>query len=53
MPEQEVFEALKYHIEVDEDGTCRYYNTAGQLHRTAGPAVKWADGTSSGISMAV
>ena len=45
MPEQEVFEALKYRIEDDEDGTRRYYNTAGQLHRTDGPAIEWADGT--------
>ena len=44
MSEQEVFDVLKYRIEVDEDGTRRYYNTAGQLHRTDGPAIEWADG---------
>ena len=45
MSEQEVFEALKYRIEVDEVGTRRYYNTAGQLHRTDGPAIEDAGGT--------
>ena len=44
MSEQEVFDALTYRIEVDEDGTRRYHNTAGQLHRDGGPAVKWANG---------
>ena len=45
MSEQEVFNRLKYRIEVDEDGTRRYYNTAGQRHRTDGPAVERADGS--------
>ena len=45
MSEQEVFDALKYRIEVNEYGTRRYYNNAGQLHRTSGPAIEWADGT--------
>ena len=44
MSEQEVFNALKYRIEVDEDGARRYYNTNGELHRTDGPAVEWASG---------
>ena len=44
MSEQEVFDQLKYRIEVDEDSTRRYYNTAGQLHRTDGPAIEWASG---------
>ena len=39
MSEQEVFDRLKYRVEVDEYGTYRYYNTAGRLHRTDGPAV--------------
>ena len=39
MSEQDVFEALKYRIEVDEYGTQRYYNAAGQMHRDNGPAV--------------
>ena len=42
--EQEVFDRLKYRIEVSEYGTM-YYNGAGQLHREVGPAVEWASGT--------
>ena len=38
MSEQEVFDALTYRIEVNEYGTRRYYNAAGQLHRLDGPA---------------
>ena len=45
MSEQEVFDALKYRVEVAKDGTRRYYNNAGELHRDEGPAVDWADGT--------
>ena len=44
MSEQAVFDALKYHIEVDEDGSRRYYNTNDELHRTDGPAVESANG---------
>ena len=44
MSEQEVFNALKYRIEVDDDGTRLYYNTNGELHRTDGPAVEWHNG---------
>ena len=44
MSEQEVFEALKYRIVVNEYARC-YYNKDDQLHRTDGPAVIWADGT--------
>ena len=44
MSEQDVFDALRYHIEVDEHGTRRYYNAAKQLHRTDGPAVEYVDG---------
>ena len=40
MSEQVVFNALKYRIEADEDGTRCYYNNAGQLHRDDGPAVE-------------
>ena len=43
MPEQEVFDALKYRIEVDKFGTRRYYNSVEQLHRDGGPAVVWAN----------
>ena len=45
MSEQVVFDALRYHIEVDEYGIHKYYNSADQLHRTNGPAVLCADGT--------
>ena len=41
----EVFDALKYRVEVDEYGNRRYYNALGQLHREEGPAVVRVDGT--------
>ena len=44
MSEQEVFDQLKYRIEVDKDGTHRYYNSAWQYHRENGPAVEYANG---------
>ena len=44
MSEQAVFDALKYRIEVDNEGTRRYYNSAGQLHRVHGPAVEFLSG---------
>ena len=44
MSEHEVFEALKYRIDVDTRGTRRYYNNLGQLHRLDGPAVEYANG---------
>ena len=44
MSEQEVFDALKYRIEVDKCGTRRYFNNADKLHRTDGPAVEYTDG---------
>ena len=47
MSEQEVFDALKYRIEVDSSGTRWYYNSAGQLHRDDGAAVEWNNGTKS------
>ena len=47
MSEQDVFEALKYRIEVDKSGTRWYRNNAGRLHRTDGPAVEYADGSKS------
>ena len=43
--EEEVYEALKYRVEVDHNGTRKYYNAAGQLHREDGPAVVWRDGS--------
>ena len=45
MSEVDVFDALKYHIEVDWYGTRKYYNNAGELHRLNGPAIERADGT--------
>ena len=45
MSEQEVFNALKYRVVVNEHGTREYYNKDDQLHRTDGPAVIWDDGT--------
>ena len=47
MSEQDVFDALKYRIEVDECGTRRYFNANGQLHRENGPAIEYADGSKS------
>ena len=47
MSEQEVFDALRYRVEVDSSGTRWYYNSAGQLHRDEGPAVEWNNGTKS------
>ena len=43
MSEQDVFDALKYHIEVDGHGNRFYYNNARQLHRTDGPAIECPD----------
>ena len=44
MSEQAVFEALQLRLEVDNAGTRRYYNSAGQLHRLHGPAVEFLSG---------
>ena len=44
MSEQDVFDALKYRVEVDEAGTRWYYNAADQLHRDEGPAIEYANG---------
>ena len=45
MSEQEVFEALKYRIETNDAGSRYYLNSAGELHRTDGPAIIHANGT--------
>ena len=45
MSEQEVFDRLKYRIEVDMYDTRRYFNSAGELHRDDGPAVEDANGS--------
>jgi len=44
MSEQAVFDALKYRIVVNEYGTRRYYNNAGELHRDEGPAIEQVNG---------
>ena len=43
MSEQEVFDALKYHIVVDCHGNRFYYNSNGEFHRIDGPAVECPD----------
>ncbi len=45
MSEQEVFDALRYRIETNDAGSRFYLNSAGELHRTDGPAVEHADGS--------
>lgn len=45
MSEQEVFDALTYRVEVNEYGTRRYYNNAGQLDRIVGAAIEYFEGT--------
>jgi hypothetical protein len=34
-----------YKVTVDETGNRECHNSQGQLHRTDGPAIEWADGT--------
>lgn len=45
MTEAVLFELLSLDCRVDADGSVRYYNAQGQLHREYGPAIKYADGT--------
>ena len=45
LTEDALFELLATECRVDPDGTARYYNALGQLHRVYGPAIKYADGT--------
>ena len=45
MSEVEVFDALKYRVEVDGYGNRFYYNSNGEFHRIDGPAVEWGNGT--------
>ena len=45
MHEHEVFEALKYRIEVDSSGNRFYRNAASQPHRIGGPAIELTDGS--------
>ena len=45
MTEAALFELLTLERRVDFDGTVRYYNALGQLHRVYGPAVMHVDGS--------
>ena len=45
MSEVDVFDALKYRIEIDSFGVRRSYNAAGMLHHENAPAVVWPGGT--------
>ena len=45
MTDAALFELLALECRVGSDGTVRYYNAQGQLHRVHGPAVEWTDGT--------
>lgn len=50
----ELYSALKYRVVVNPDtGTRRYYNDAGRLHRTDGPAIVYPYGGKSGTVMGV
>ena len=40
----EVFDALKYRVEVDRGGTRKYLNVDGLLHRVDGPAIENSSG---------
>ena len=41
----QVYDALKYRIEIGRNGSKRYYNANGRLHRMEGPAVEWEGGS--------
>mgnify|MGYP003609866168 CR=1 FL=1 len=43
--EAALFELLTLDCRVDADGTVRYFNAQGQLHREYGPADEWVNGT--------
>ena len=45
IPDSDVFDALKYRIDVDQCGTVYYLNKDGLLHREDGPALITAHGT--------
>ena len=44
LTEDALFELLSLECRVDSNGTVRYYNALGQLHRRFGPAVEYSDG---------
>ena len=43
--DEQLAELLTLTCEVDKYGTSRWINSAGQVHRTHGPAIVWQDGT--------
>ena len=43
--EADVFDTLVSRVTVDDCGTRRYYNAAGELHREHGPAITQRDGS--------
>ena len=43
--DEDLFNTLCQRIVVDYEGTHRYYNPAGELHRDNGPAVVYPDGS--------
>lgn len=47
LTEPALFEVLSLECRVDYDGTVRYYNSNGQLHRVYGPAIEYSDGDRS------
>ena len=44
MSELALFELLTLECRVDSNGTLRYYNEQGQIHRVHGPAVEYVVG---------
>lgn len=45
MSHDALIEALSGYVETDEHGTVSFFNNAGAVHRTDGPAVIYSDGT--------
>ena len=45
MTELASFELLSLECRTGSNGTLRYYNAQGQLHRVHGPAVEYSDGS--------
>ena len=43
--EEALFELLSLECRVDSDGSVRYYNALGQVHRVYGPAFEHPDGS--------
>ena len=45
MTEDSLFDLLSLGCRVCSDGTLRYYNTQGQMHRGFGPAIEYSSGS--------